>query len=55
MEGSLRNDDILAVIQSKVPARLKEIDARMAKLTDEALELGQEKAKLERIQTAVAA
>lgn len=53
-KGSLRNDDILAVIQSKVPARLKEIETRLAALSKEFADLDEEKAKLLRISEASA-
>lgn len=43
---SLRNSDILSVIESKVPERLAEIDKERKKMLQEISELEQEQAKL---------
>ena len=52
MEGSLRNADVLVLINSRVPERLKEIDAQLIKLVEEQDELRTEKSKLEAVHRA---
>lgn len=54
MEGSLRNSDILAVLDTKVPARLQEIDRELAAHHKQMQELGAERNKLMRVQEAIA-
>ena len=46
MEGSLRNDDVLVLIEAKVPARLREIAGRKEKLEQELDELRSEEYRL---------
>ncbi len=51
---SLRNSDILAVIEARVPERIKEIEREEEALNKQIRELGEEKATLLGIMAAAA-